>query len=384
MKIIHKIFSSYVIILSLMLLSRTLSISLKSANLDKSKEKSTSASNVQIMTEAEQNIFQSIWANLFTAPRTTVCSKTKIKQRIKRKLQEGKPGDKKNKKNKFWWVKQWGYGPAAYLFDFLDPVLKQPVIEEFKAMHKDLLALPSEAADFTDPYDFKKLVSQDNSNLSKSMLRRIQLFTKNYDSSVYDVSANIVQLRAAVTKWKWAVNPGDTSFYQRFINKYDMNYDGRLNPREFILGSIYNNPQTVGSSLCERCFFDVGKTIDAIFLYVDCNNDGLLTAEELWKNLSGMKRNTQKWNIFSFGNDQNIRTAAVNDFILKNMKVKNGKLTRNEFRSGILLGIWDRQTEKTEIISDDSRNMKNLRWDENDMLDVALYNYYKKKMTKGH
>jgi len=113
------------------------------------------------------------------------------------------------------------------------------------------------------------------------------------------------------------------------------------------------------------------------------DNDGLLSAEEMWKNLAGMKRNTEKWNIFSFGNDENIRTAAVNDFILKNMKIKNGKLTRKEFRTGILLGIWDRQTEKTQIISDDSRNMKNLRWDENDMLDVALYNYYKKKMTKG-
>ncbi len=383
MKVTHKIFSSFVIFICMTLLSSSLSISLKSSNLDKSKDKFASSTNVEIMTKAEENRLQTIWGNLFSHPRTTVCSKARILKRINRKIQRSGKSGKKGKKNHFWWVKQWGYGPAAYFFDFLDPVLKKPVVEEFKAMHKDLLAFPSEASDFNDAFDYKKLVSQDSSSLSKSTLKRLQLFTKNYDSSVYDVSANMVQLRGALTKWKWPVNPGDSSFYQRFISKYDMNFDGRLNPREFILGSIYDNPQAVGSSLCQHCFFDVGQTIDAIFLYVDCNNDGLLSAEELWKNLAGMKTNTEKWNIFSFGNDENIRTAAVNDFILKNMKIKNGQLTRKEFRTGILLGIWDRQTEKTQIINDDSRNMKNLRWDENDMLDVALYNYYKKKMTKG-
>jgi hypothetical protein len=371
----------------LTLLSDSLSISLKSSNLDKSKDASAYSSNVQIMTQAEENRLKTVWGNLFAHPRTTVCSKTRIMQRINRKLKRsgkaGAKGGKKGTKNDFWWVKQWGYGPVAYFFDFLDPVLKKSVVEEFQAMHKELLGFPSESSNFSDVFDFKKMVSQDSSSMSKSTLRKLQRFTKNYDASVYDVSANMVQLRGAVTKWKWPVNPGDSSFYQRFITKYDMNYDGRLNPREFILGSIYDNPQAVGSSLCKHCFFDIGQLIDAIFLYVDCDNDGLISAEDMWHNLSNIKRKTEKWNIFSFGNDENIRTAAVNDFILKNMKIKNGKLTRKEFRTGILLGIWDRQTEKTQIISDDSRNMKNLRWDENDMLDVALYNYYKKKLTKG-
>jgi hypothetical protein len=326
-----------------------------------------------------------MWANLFTVPRTSTCRKTNLINRIKKQLEEeGLLPGQRAKKNKFWWVKQWGYGPAAYFFDYLDPVLREPVTNEFQALIKDLKDLPAEASDFSDPYDFKKLISQDNSNLSKKLLKQIQRFTKNYDASVYDVSANTVQVRSAIRKWKWAVNPGDPSVYQRFVMKYDMNFDGRLNPREMILGSLYNNQQTVGSSLCQHCFFEVGKTIDALFLYLDCDNDGLISAEEIWNNLPSLKRDTQKWNIFSFGNDENIRTAAVNDFILKNMKIKNGKITRNEFRVGILLGIWDRQTEKTQIVTDDTTNMKNLRWDENDMIDVALYNYYKKKIAGGH
>jgi hypothetical protein len=45
--------------------------------------------------------------------------------------------------------------------------------------------------------------------------------------------------------------------------------------------------------------------------------------------------------------------------------------------------LWDRQTEKLNILSDDSRTLKNLRWEEGEMIDIALYNYHKKKMMAG-
>ena len=162
-----------------------------------------------------------------------------------------------------------------------------------------------------------------------------------------------------------------------------MNYDGRLNPREFILASLWHNKQTVGSSLCDNCYFEVGKTLDAIFLYLDCDNDGLLSAEEIWGNLPNIKRDSEKWNMFAFGNAESIRTAAVNDFILKNSNIKEGFISRTEFRVGLLLGFWDRQTETTKIVHDESRTLKNLRWEEGDMIDIALYNYYRKKMMSG-
>jgi hypothetical protein len=161
-----------------------------------------------------------------------------------------------------------------------------------------------------------------------------------------------------------------------------MNFDGRLNYRELILGSIYHNQQLVGlpEPLCNFCYFEIGKIIDAIFLYLDCDNDGFLSAEEMWTNLPKMNRKTEQWNLFSFGVDDNIRTASINDFILKNSKSKDGFISRREFRVGILLGFWDRQTETTKIVDDDSRNMKTLRWRENHMIDVSLYNFYKKKI----
>jgi hypothetical protein len=121
--------------------------------------------------------------------------------------------------------------------------------------------------------------------------------------------------------------------------------------------------------------------MDAIFLYLDCNDDGWLSAEEFWHNIYNLNRNSEKYNIFSFGVSESIRTAAVNDFIIKNSKVKEGYLTKEEFRQGILLGLWDRQTEKTQVLFDDSRTMKTLRWRDDDTIDISLYNYYKKRMA---
>jgi len=159
-----------------------------------------------------------------------------------------------------------------------------------------------------------------------------------------------------------------------------MNYDGRLNAREIILGSIRVNRVLLGTTICENCYSNSTKIIDEIFIYLDCNNDGFLTAEEMWGNLNNLERYTIKYNIYAFGVCENIRTAAVNDFILKNSKSKEAAVTREEFKQGILLGYWDRQTEKTGILIDDRRTMKEFRWREDGTVDIALYNYYKRRM----
>ena len=179
------------------------------------------------------------------------------------------------------------------------------------------------------------------------------------------------------------MDPVNPNYPQRYVMKYDMNFDGRLNPREFLLASIWHNKQILGSPspLCENCYFDAVKFIDAIFLYLDCDNDGYLSAEEMWTNLPNLKRNTETFNMFAFGNDENIRTAAINDFILKHSTAKDGFISRREFRIGTLLGYWDRQTEISKVVLDDSRTLKKLRWSENNMIDVALYSYFKKKMS---
>jgi len=280
-------------------------------------------------------------------------------------------------------VKHWGYGAAAYLFDYLDPVLRKKVVKEFKTSFEELKKFPQIDKKVADPFDFKKLLRKDTKKLPKRLVKQLKKFTKFFDEAVYNVSANLPQIQAAVRKWKWPLTPGDPTIYNRFLMKFDMNYDGRLNPREFILASLWYNKSSVGSPLCKNCYFEIGKVIDAIFLFIDCNNDGLLSAEELWNNLPLLKRNSEQTNIYQFGLDENIRTSAVNDFILKNWKIKEGFLTRTEFRVGILLGFWDRQAGLTKVLEKDERTLKKLRWHENNMIDTALYGFYKKKMAAG-
>jgi hypothetical protein len=338
------------------------------------------------MTSTEQELFTSMWNTLFKVPRRSACAKSNLLSRIRRELiEEGKyPGQGyRTKRSKFWWVKQWGYEASAYFFDFLDPILRDQTVKEFEVVFTALRGFPQADSAIPDPFDFKKLIAKSGGNLTAKQQKMIKKFTANYDAASYEISANLPQVQKAIETWKWSVNPGDPTYFRRFIQKYDMNYDGRMNPREFILATLWNNKQTVGSSLCDFCYFEVGKTLDAIFLYLDCDNDGLLSSEEIWGNLPNINRKTQKLNMFAFGNDQSIRTAAVNDFILKNSNTKEGFITRTEFRVGLLLGFWDRQTSTTKVLVDDSRTMKNLRWEEGNMVDIALFNYYKKKMALG-
>jgi hypothetical protein len=209
------------------------------------------------------------------------------------------------------------------------------------------------------------------------MIRTLRRFKEHYNKEVYEESVSAPQLHQAFNEFKWPGDKENPSFIKNYIVKYDTNFDGRLSPRELILASIFEKPYYIGSGNCIHCYKKISDIVNIIFTYLDCNEDGYISAEEMWHNLSVLKRNTEKFNIFSFGNDENIRTAAINDFILKNMKVKEGFVNRTEFLSGILLGYWDRQTDSTSIYSDDTKTLKSLRWKDNDMVDIKLRDYYK-------
>ena len=322
--------------------------------------------------------------NMFRVSRTVACSKAALLRQIRAEIEEDREellaNGRRKKKGKFYWVKEWGYGPAAYLFDFLDPIYVESVTKEMNMMFKSLKAFPRLDKDYKDPFDFKKLISLDSTLLNRKLLKQLKLFTKNYDPEVYNLSLNTVQVRKAMINWKWTGEKSNPNFAKKFVSRFDMNFDGRLNPRELVLGSIMNNRGIMGTQLCQQCFNNSTKSIDQVFLYLDCNDDGWLSAEEFWNNMNNLNRNTDKNNIFSFGVEDSIRTASINDFIIKNGKIKEGFITKEEFRQGLLLGFWDRQTEKTKILFDDSRTLKSHRWRDDDTVDISLYNYYKKKL----
>jgi hypothetical protein len=225
--------------------------------------------------------------------------------------------------------------------------------------------------------DIKKLISPDNKHLASKI--NLKDFNKNYDQSIYPISVNSVQLHTAMKQWNWFIDSTHQNYAVDFIRRYDINGDGRLSARELVLGTIMHNRNAIGSGLCQNCFQEVAKKIDALFIYLDCNNDGMLSAEDLWNNLPKLVRGDTNWNIFAINNSDNIRTSAINDFCIKNGNAKGGSVTKDEFRIGVLLGYWDRQTTDSAVLEDDSRNLKALRWTEGGTVDTVAFKYLTEK-----
>jgi hypothetical protein len=194
------------------------------------------------------------------------------------------------------------------------------------------------------------------------------------DPQVYKKSVNIVQLYHGFKNMNWKGSESLRSPLE-FLREYDMNNDGRLSPRELILGAIMNNKSILGNDICKLCFEEIIDQIDGVFTYMDCGAEGAISSEQLWNGLPKLRRMTKKTNFFDLADIATIRTAVTNDFILKNMNAVQGKVNKNEFRLGILLGYWDRQTDDFGIIKDDSKNMKKIRWSEDDTIDNVALKY---------
>jgi len=269
----------------------------------------------------------------------------------------------KSSKADLWWVKKWGYEYSAYFFDFLDPVLLSKFVEEATKMYKDALATDNtKDGNYVDPFDYKNFITSEMEQAEKDkFLKDFKLINANYVKEIFDISINAVQLHKVMKDWKWIKNAsGDYS--RDLIDNYDADGDGRLNVREFILASIDSNRSNFGKSGVKNLFNELVAMLNAIFTFIDCNEDGFLSAEEVWKNLKNLKRpNPDDYNIF--GANESIRITSVNDFFKKTHESKNGLLNKEEFTAGILLGLWNRQVEKTKILSDDSRSLAKLRWE---------------------
>ena len=282
---------------------------------------------------------------------------------------------------KFYWIKKWGYEQASYLFDFLDPSLRPLVLKDFKLIYNSFKAYPNgDTKDYKDPYNLNYKIPVNLNDAAKETITRQMInFNKNLDHEVYKLSLNAVQINKGAKVNNWSLDKVD-DFAKSFIQSYDMNMDGRLSPREFILGSIWQNKKILSSDDCTLCYNKLTDKIDGIFSYIDCNKDGLISSKDIMDKLKNLRRDTTKWNYFSLANQATIRTAVTNDFVLKNMASIKGMLTKAEFRLGVLLGFWDRQTDDYRIIEDDSRNLKSLRWKDNDVVDLMALKYITDKL----
>lgn len=318
-----------------------------------------------------------LWGKLFSVSRTTNCEQTRIYDNIVNEILH-KDNTLNSASSKFYWIKEWGYGPAAYFFDYIDSVLREDVVKEFRNIYRNVTSYSNkDLPNYSDELDMNRQMSKASALTKAKYAKKLKEFNSKINTGYYSTSANSVQLHQAMPVFKWFIANKDDNYAKEFVLDYDIDGDGRLNARELILASIRNNRIIFDNPSCILCYKDVIAKIDAIFKFMNCAHTGFVDAEQMWDGFPLLVRPTSKYNIFGIKNSLSIRTDAINDIVLKNWKAKEGFINKDEFRQGILLGFWDRQTTESGIIDDDSRNLKKLRWSEDGTKDTIAYNYMK-------
>jgi len=267
------------------------------------------------------------------------------------------------KENKW---KDYAKGEAAYFFDHLDFLLQQKVAQRFQAIYDATKAIPYETTD--DPYTEETLKMQ--LVQGRDFSQGFAPYIKNFNQQAYEKGFSVPQVKEMIHRGRW-YNELVKKFEKKAFDKFDFNGDGKLDMYEFILFSIIHNKPIFGKGQCikDTCFDDIFKEIiDPMFQFFDCDKSGSISSEEIWKGLRLLKRGKDiKYNIFTcqlkLDMDKDYRTISVNDFVLLNSEKIDGYLDLDEFRAGILLGLWNRQVSPFEIVSDDKLTKKTDRWD---------------------
>ena len=348
----------------------------------------------------KQDDIKGIWEQLFSKPQGEKCAPLSPQELKALKIvanvePEGITWSVPRKKiNRY--DKEQGYGASAYFFDYLDDVFKEDISKEFKRVFDEVKALTPDAKDYTDPYPLSKLVSslstENTANAAdpgdipvapptppkdEELLEKLKSITKGnnniFNEKSWKNSVTAANIFNAVKDFQWNHNPNEVNWAKRIVDKYDFDGDGRLNPREFIIMTIFHNANILGTT-CKNCYNDIiNKKIDPIYTYFDCDKDNKISAEDVWKNLKSLKRKSPgKNDIYKCRvKGRRYRTSAVNDFFIKNMISFDGYLSKQEFRAGILLGYWDRHTDVENIYLDDKKTFKKLRWGEDEDRDIV-------------
>jgi hypothetical protein len=289
-----------------------------------------------------------------------------------------------------------GWGPSAFLFDYIDAIFQDKVVKQFNKIYESAFSI--EEAKITDPYDPKYLVGGEEETAIKQMgSKMVNSHGKSYfNEAVWRKSISIPKVETILKTWNWQHNQGSSEAAREFVDKYDFNGDGRLSPKEFLIAMIRANKAIVGSESCENCMSElVQKYIDPIFLYMDCTEEEKANSEMLWNTLKKLQRQRKNegeghdhedhnhevnnhdhdhYNFFQCDTDKGIfSTVVTNDFVMKAQKSMKGYVNKSEFRLALLQGYWSRHVTDDQIYDRDTKiseekpyhkNMKDIRWGE--------------------
>ena len=298
-----------------------------------------------------------------------------------------------------WSAKKFGNGDAAYFFDYIDVCFRKLVVDEFKQMFDRVKKF--QYNEDLDPYSPLKLLAgynalgngdkidqsifqaNDEAHKQKALKAIEALSNGTFKADLYNAGIAMPQFDQVFSNFKWDLpkhnKPTNVGYYE--FNKYDFNGDGRLSPREFILFALRHNKDyfgKIGKGVKEYMFNGVvDDYLQPFFYFADCDNDGLITAENIWNSSldlkcaasqSGYKLNSCP--VDEFDSNVDYKTNSCSDIVLNNESIYDGRLTLNDWSLGILMGFWDRQTSDTTVEEGDNRNLKSLRWGNNGATDL--------------
>jgi hypothetical protein len=279
-----------------------------------------------------------------------------------------------HKKTNYYEKIKMGWEASSYFFDFIDPALRDLVVAEFDRIFKEAQKLTPPNG-FKEPYTVAGILGLNPANLPSEaeMINKLKSLWPTWNVDIWRTSITVGQVASIIEQWSWNFDTSHNNPAKKIVDHYDFDGDGRLNPREFLIAMIQNNKKVIdGPKKCRNCMEKIIESrIDPMFMYFDCASYNIITAEQIWTGLTKLIRPTKGFDIFKCSLESGkYRTAAINDFVLKAHKLVNGKVTKEEFRHGILLGFWDRQTDDTHVYMDDGKNLKSLRWGSNGEIDI--------------
>lgn len=288
------------------------------------------------------------------------------------------------KKENNWMIESGNLEQISYFFDYIDPIFQNLITNEMKALLDAARAIPEEdALLFDDPYSAEKLLwywsngqegldpIKGDANAVKAQnaqaVDKIIQYKKDFNKDLWIASFSAGKISNIIKQFGWAPVVPIRHAFKILIDKYDFDGNGRLDDREFLFFAIWENHKNY--SQCQKfCFKEIiEKYINPLFTFFDCDNDGFINSENLWNGMKFLKRPApEKFDFYKCevpkAFNKFYRTHAPNDFVLKNYETADGYLNRDEWRKGLLLGYWERQTNKLGVVPDDSVNGKKNRW----------------------
>lgn len=255
---------------------------------------------------------------------------------------------------------KFGFGPSAYFFDYLDGAIRDVILQDFQEIWnsaKSIVLVPE--SEYKDKYSIETIPNAKDK--------------AEYNKDIYGISLSTSQIYSAAKQWNWNLK-SLTSYSDApvgVVGIYDYDGDGRLNPKEFLEMVIdlgYND------SGCTHCLSEIRNVIlKKMFDEADVCGEGMVKAEGIWKKYRHLQRKDSQYNIYEclIKHRGNIRTEAVNDFIIKMRESNDGKLNRKEFTLGILYGYLNRQVNSLKITLGDEINGKNARWNNNGIDEIC-------------